>query len=178
MGVLQWHAKLSLAGMEIDLNFMNLYSWTAITDVFSENKSNLTKKIQRRPDISIRVYKVSNVSAYGIHWGVFLTRIFQLIINEPLNLGGPPSCFWIQRWTVRLKRTYKPEEIVAKRSQVDVLHRHGSMNADAIREIGVNEVTFYRLRKNMVGWRPTIWSTLKNWRRRTSGCVALSPIWR
>ena len=50
-----------------------------------------------------------------------------------------------------MKRAYKPEEIVAKRSQVDVLHRHGSMNADAIREIGVNEVTFYRLRKNMVG---------------------------
>ena len=50
-----------------------------------------------------------------------------------------------------MKRTYKPEEIVAKLSQVDVLHRHGRTNADAIREIGVNEVTCYRLRKNMVG---------------------------
>ena len=50
-----------------------------------------------------------------------------------------------------MKRTYKPEEIVAKPSQVDFLHRHCSTNSDAIREIGVNEVTFYRLRKNIVG---------------------------
>ena len=50
-----------------------------------------------------------------------------------------------------MKRTYKPEEIVAKLSQVDVLHRHGSTNADAIREIGVDEATFHRLHKNMVG---------------------------
>ena len=106
-------------------------------------------------EISIRVYMLSNVSAYGLYLGVFLTRIFQLIINESLNLGGPSSYLWIQRWTVRLKRTYKPEQIVAMLSQVDVLHRHGTTNADAIREIGVNEGTFYRLRKNMVGCRPT-----------------------
>ena len=48
-------------------NLMNLYSWTAITNVFSENKSILTKKFQKRTDISIRVFKVSNVSVYEIH---------------------------------------------------------------------------------------------------------------
>ena len=39
-----------------------------------------------------------------------------------------------------LKRSYKPEEIVAKLRQVDVLHSQGSTIADAIRQIGVSEV--------------------------------------
>ena len=38
-----------------------------------------------------------------------------------------------------LKRSYKPEEIVAKLRQVDVLHSQGSTIADAIRQIGVSE---------------------------------------
>ena len=49
------------------------------------------------------------------------------------------------------KRTYKPEEIVAKLRQVDVLHSQGSTIADAIRQIGVSEVTFYRWRKEYGG---------------------------
>ena len=48
------------------------------------------------------------------------------------------------------KRSYKPEGIVAKLRQVDVLHCHGSTISDAIREIGVNEAMFYRWRKNVV----------------------------
>ena len=40
------------------------------------------------------------------------------------------------------KRSYKPEEIVAKLRQVDVLHSQGSTIADAIRQIGVSEVKF------------------------------------
>jgi putative transposase len=46
------------------------------------------------------------------------------------------------------KRSYKPEEIVAKLRQVDVLHGQGMTIAGAIREIGVSEVTFYRWRKD------------------------------
>ena len=42
------------------------------------------------------------------------------------------------------KRSYKPEEIVEKLRQVDVLHSQGVTMADAIRQIGVSEVTFYR----------------------------------
>jgi DNA modification methylase len=49
------------------------------------------------------------------------------------------------------KRSYKPEEIVAKLRQVDVLHSQGSTIADAIRQIGVSEVTFYRWRKEYGG---------------------------
>jgi NADPH-dependent ferric siderophore reductase len=43
------------------------------------------------------------------------------------------------------RRRYKPEEIVAKLRQVDVLVSQGQNMADAIRQIGVSEVTFYRM---------------------------------
>jgi putative transposase len=49
------------------------------------------------------------------------------------------------------KKTYKPEEIVAKLRQVDVLQRQGMSMADAIRQISVSEVTFYRWRKEYGG---------------------------
>jgi putative transposase len=49
------------------------------------------------------------------------------------------------------KKTYKPEEIVAKLRQVDVLHSQGMSMADAIRQISVSEVTFYRWRKEYGG---------------------------
>jgi putative transposase len=38
------------------------------------------------------------------------------------------------------RKKYKPEEIVAKPRQVDVLVSQGSSMADAIRQIGVSEV--------------------------------------
>jgi len=41
------------------------------------------------------------------------------------------------------RKSYKPEEIVAKLRQVDVLVSQGQNVADAIRQIGVSEVTFY-----------------------------------
>ena len=50
-----------------------------------------------------------------------------------------------------VKGSYKPEEVVAKLSQADVLHNQGMTLADAVREIGVSEVTFYRWRKNYSG---------------------------
>jgi putative transposase len=48
------------------------------------------------------------------------------------------------------RRRYKPEEIVAKLRQVDVLVQGQNM-ADAIRQIGVSEVTFYRWRQEFGG---------------------------
>jgi putative transposase len=39
------------------------------------------------------------------------------------------------------RKRYKPEEIVAKLRQVDVLTSQGQSMADAIRQIGVSEVT-------------------------------------
>ncbi len=49
------------------------------------------------------------------------------------------------------RKRYKPEEIVAKLRQVDVLVSQGSAMADAIRQIGVSEVTFYRWRREFGG---------------------------
>ena len=49
------------------------------------------------------------------------------------------------------RKTYKPEEIVAKLRYVDVLHSQGITMAEAVRHIGVTEVTYYRLRKEYGG---------------------------
>jgi transposase-like protein len=48
-------------------------------------------------------------------------------------------------------RRHKPEEIVAKLRQVDVLTAQGQSVADAIRSIGVTEVTYYRWRQEFGG---------------------------
>ena len=42
------------------------------------------------------------------------------------------------------KKRHKPEEIVAKLRQVDVLVSQGQSVADSVRAIGVTEVTYYR----------------------------------
>lgn len=49
------------------------------------------------------------------------------------------------------RKRYKPEEIVAKLRQVEVLVSQGTSMADAIRQIGVTEVTFYRWRQEFGG---------------------------
>ena len=45
------------------------------------------------------------------------------------------------------RKRYKPEEIVARLRQVEVLQGQGSNVADAVRQIGVTEVTYYRWRR-------------------------------
>ena len=49
------------------------------------------------------------------------------------------------------RKRYTPEEIVAKLRQVDVLVSQGQNIADAIRQIGVSEVTYYRWRQEYGG---------------------------
>ena len=49
------------------------------------------------------------------------------------------------------RKSYKPEEMVAKLRQVDVLISQGQSAADAIRQIGVTEVTYYRWRREFGG---------------------------
>ena len=49
------------------------------------------------------------------------------------------------------KKIHKPEEVVAKLRRVDVLVSQGQTTADAIRSIGVTEVTYYRWRKEFGG---------------------------
>jgi len=45
----------------------------------------------------------------------------------------------------------KPEEIVAKLRQVEVLQGQGQSIADAVRQIGVTQQTYYRWRKQYGG---------------------------
>jgi len=49
------------------------------------------------------------------------------------------------------KKRHKPEEIVAKLRQVDVMVSQGQSVADAVRAIGVTEVTYYRWRSEYGG---------------------------
>ena len=48
-------------------------------------------------------------------------------------------------------KRHKPEEIIAKLRLVDVLTSQGSTAADAIRQIGVTEIMYYRWRKEFGG---------------------------
>jgi transposase len=49
------------------------------------------------------------------------------------------------------KKRHKPEEIVAKLRQVDVLVSQGQSQTDAVRSIGVTEVTYHRWRQEFGG---------------------------
>ena len=49
------------------------------------------------------------------------------------------------------QKRHPPEEIVAKLRQVDVLVSQGTAVADAVRSIGVTEVTYYRWRQEYGG---------------------------
>ena len=49
------------------------------------------------------------------------------------------------------RKRHKPEEIVAKLRQVDVLTSQGTPVAEVIRSIGVTEVTYYRWRQEYGG---------------------------
>ena len=49
------------------------------------------------------------------------------------------------------RKRYKPEEIVAKLRQVDVLVSQGQNMVDAIRQIGVSEVTYFGGARSLAG---------------------------
>ena len=53
------------------------------------------------------------------------------------------------------RKRHKPEEIVAKLRQVDVLVAQGQSVADAVRAIGVTEVTYDRWRQEFGGCPPS-----------------------
>jgi putative transposase len=49
------------------------------------------------------------------------------------------------------RKSHKPEEIVAKLRQVDVLTSQGRSVGESVRSIGVTEVTYYRWRQEYGG---------------------------
>src|ERR671921_544464 len=56
-----------------------------------------------------------------------------------------------RRRTEMARKKHRPEEAVAKLRQVDVLVSQGQSVAEAIRSIGVTEVTYYRWRRGVGG---------------------------
>ena len=87
------------------------------------------------------------------------------------------------------QRKHKPEEIVAKLRQVDVLVSQGRPVAEAIRAIGVTPFTYYRWRKEFGGLKSDQVKRLKDLEKdraieaplvqaqgRGSGCARRSAI--
>jgi putative transposase len=75
------------------------------------------------------------------------------------------------------RKRHKPEEIVTKLRQVDVLVSQGQGIADAIRQIGVSEVTYYRWRQEFGGLKTEQVKRLKdleteNNRLRRAYCIS------
>ena len=60
------------------------------------------------------------------------------------------------------RKRHKPEEIVTKLRQVDVLVSQGQGIVDAIRQIGVSEVTYYRWRQEFGGLKSNQVKRLKD----------------
>jgi transposase-like protein len=74
------------------------------------------------------------------------------------------------------RKRYKPEEIVAKLRQVDVLVSQGQVMADAIRQIGVSEVTYYRWRQEFGGLKIEQVKRLKELELENNRFARRSPI--
>jgi transposase-like protein len=55
------------------------------------------------------------------------------------------------RRTLMARKNYKPEDIVSKLRQADVLIAQGSKLLDVVRTIGVTQVTYYRWRREFGG---------------------------
>ncbi|MFC1979192.1 transposase [Chloroflexota bacterium] len=51
------------------------------------------------------------------------------------------------------RRTYTPEQIINKLRKVEILLSRGSTVAEAVRQLGVTEQTYYRWRKEYGGIR-------------------------
>ena len=67
------------------------------------------------------------------------------------------------------QKTYRPEEIIAKLRQADVLLGGGKKVAEVVKALGTHEVTYYRWRRGSGGlslsqaspFRPTFtWTTM------------------
>jgi len=60
-----------------------------------------------------------------------------------------------------VKKRYRPEDIIARLREADVLISHGKSVAETIKHLGVSEVTYYRWRKEYGGMTTTQVKRLK-----------------
>ena len=76
------------------------------------------------------------------------------------------------------QKKHKPEEIVAKLRQVDVLVSQGRSVAEAVRSIGVTQFTYYRWRKEFGGLKSDQVKRLKELEKENERLLRPSPISR
>ena len=68
------------------------------------------------------------------------------------------------------RKRHKPEEIIAKLRQVEVLTGQGKSIAEAVKTIAVTETTYFRWRAEFGGMK-TDQVKRRRWSWRTPGCV-------
>ena len=68
-----------------------------------------------------------------------------------------------------VRKAFKPEQIIGKLREAEILLSQGSTVGEASRKLGVTEQTYYRWRRETAacGWNRL--SGSKSWRRRTAG---------
>ena len=95
----------------------------------------------------------------GLVLAFFMRRIRSLI-ELGVSRSGMPPLKWSTHWDSFIPqledqrmagRREKPEDIVTKLRQIEVLQGQGMTIADAARQIGVSEQTVYRWRKQYGG---------------------------
>jgi len=59
----------------------------------------------------------------------------------------------MERRQEEARRHYRPEEIMAKLREAEVLLGRGKKVAEVVKELGIHEVTYYRWRKEYGGMR-------------------------
>jgi putative transposase len=75
------------------------------------------------------------------------------------------------------KKRHKPEEIVAKLRQVEVFAAQGRPVAEAIRSIGMTEVTYYRWRSEFGGLKgDQVKRSVLRWKIRRKTNIISGPI--
>ncbi len=67
------------------------------------------------------------------------------------------------------KRVFKPEQIIGKLREAEVLLSQGLTVGEVARKLEIVEQTYYRWRREYGGMRVSRLSVLRSWRRRTFG---------
>ena len=72
-------------------------------------------------------------------------------------------------------KKHKPEEIIGKLREVEIVLAQGATTAEACRRIAVTEQTYYRRRREYGGLGTDQARRMKDLRRRMSGFAGRSP---
>ena len=74
------------------------------------------------------------------------------------------------------QKRYRPEEIIAKLREAEVLLGQGKKVPEVVKALGINEVSYYRWRKEYGGLNVSQAKRLKELERENRACAERSPI--